>query len=411
MYVEDLVLRLACDDKYLFEPTIIQGNGWETNFVSSLSTQISRGNALTEKQATLAQRIIKKYQASLEVYFQRSIDVDNPVYKQPFRKISNEKSVKIEMSNGNKVIAVRFAYDADIIKQIQEYLNNHSWKSFNYNNVLKGHIAEWNPDSKAWSFCLREDNILWIANNLLPKGFQPDETFNQFLTEINSVMENMFDHAPHCTKVDSKFTFKNVSQRVPVKETEHVLDFLFTAKNYGVTAWDDNIDQELNSLSLSPITQILLNSTNPIYVDSNSFTIEEFTDIIKFGGPLLIIIPGGSEVQHTIAWHKLANRCGINNEDISVLFRMPNESHGEFNSYVKANELNNEITDSTKLVFVSTKIPKPLVKSGLKFNSVINLGYYRDLHFSMSVLLQSTPNIVYYNNKQPHGVNICPQQN
>jgi hypothetical protein len=63
-----------------------------------------------------------------------------------------------------------------------------------------------------------------------------------------------------------------------------------------------------------------------------------------------------------------------------------------------------------KIVFASIKIPKPLVKSELRFNTVINLGYYRDLHYSMSVLLQSTPNIVYYNNKHPHGVNVCPQQ-
>jgi hypothetical protein len=148
-----------------------------------------------------------------------------------------------------------------------------------------------------------------------------------------------------------------------------------------------------------------------LFVDCTLYDVEQFENLVKFGGPTLIIVPGGIEGNHTRRWHESALKWGIDNSDMTVLFRMPNESHGTFNAYIKEHQLNNEVHENTKVVFVSTKIPKPLIKSGLKFNTVINLGYYKDLHYSMSVLLQSTPNIVYYNNKHPHGVNVWPQQN
>jgi hypothetical protein len=64
--------------------------------------------------------------------------------------------------------------------------------------------------------------------------------------------------------------------------------------------------------------------------------------------------------------------------------------------------LNNPVDENTKVVFVSTKITKPLVKSGVKFKTVINLGYYNYLHFTMSAAVDNAQNLVYYSMKQPN---------
>ena len=159
------------------------------------------------------------------------------------------------------------------------------------------------------------------------------------------------------------------------------------------------------------VTKMLLNTTKPLYVDSGIHEVDEFQSLVMYGGPVLVIIPGGSEFEHLFRWHRTASRWGIAEKDMSVMFRVPNNNGGTVNQYIKDNNLNNEIHADTKLVFVSTKLPKPLIKSGLRFNTVLNLGYYRDLHFSMSVVLNSTTNVCYYNNKQPLGVNTCPLPN
>jgi hypothetical protein len=74
---------------------------------------------------------------------------------------------------------------------------------------------------------------------------------------------------------------------------------------------------------------------------------------------------------------------------------------GNLSQFVKTENLNGPVTDSTKMVFVSTKITKPLVKSGVKFNTVINLGYYNYMHFTMSTIVDNARNLVYYSTKAP----------
>lgn len=406
MYIEDLVERLVGYGKYLFEPNIIQGTGWEYNFATSVANQISNGNALTEKQATMAVRILKKYQRELEAYFNKPIDLDHPVYRNPFRRITEEKSIKIEKVNDEHYIVVRFPYNQEIIKLFQEYINASDWKSIRWGQVLKQQIGQWNPEIKAWAFSLREENILWLDNNIVRLGFETDETFKEYVKDIRSVLDNIYDHAPCVVKENGEYRYANVSSRVTPFTSDNVLQVLFEAKNAGITAWTEEVDEDLNKCRPSPITSAFLSTPKALFVDNESYGISHFEDIIKYAGPILIIIPGGSETQHTMKWHQQIREWGIPSGKMSVMFRMPNESHGTFNKYVKDNLLNNEITEDTQVVFVSTKIPKPLIKSGLRFNTVLNLGYYRDLHFSMSVLLNSTTNVCYYNNKQPLGVDV-----
>ena len=412
MFVEDLILRLGCADKYIFEPEIIDtGNTWEKTFSQSVASQLQSGNTLTEKQAAMAVKIVKKYQTSLEAYFQQPLDLTNPVFKKSFRKISNEKTIKIENINGEKKIVVRFAYDEKLIKSIQQYVSNTSWKSVMYANPLKAHIGEWNIDLKAWVFGLREDNILWLETNLVNTGFDTDSNFKEFVAEINHALDNMLEYVPHVSKQDNEYILRNASKNISIKDSNNVIEYLISAKNRGITAWDNSVSNDLDAITLDPITTTIINSVDPIFIDSTIYNIDQFENLVKFGGPILIIVPGGNEIHHTRLWHEAALKWGIDSSQMCVLFRMPNESHGSFNAYIKEHNLNNDIHPDIKIVFASIKIPKPLVKSELRFNTVINLGYYRDLHYSMSVLLQSTPNIVYYNNKHPHGVNVCPQQN
>lgn len=405
MYVEDLVERLVGYGKYLFEPNIIQGTGWEYNFATSVANQLSNGNSLTEKQATMAVRILKKYKIELEAYYGKPIDLDNPVFRNPFRQITEEKSIKIEEHNGQKSILVRFAYNQELVKTFQEYVNASDWKN-RWGQVIKSEVAGWDHDVKAWVFALKEENIIWLQNNIVEKGFSTDDTFKEYVEEITNVVENMYDFAPHVIKEDGKYKYKNVSHRVKPIESDNVLEVLFTAKSAGITAWNEEVHADYKQATRSAVTQALLNTTKPLFVDSTEHKLSALEDFVKYAGPILVIIPGGSEVEHTMKWHQAAQDWGIPSSQMSVMFRMPNESHGPFNKYVKDNMLNNDVHENTKIVFVSTKIPKPLIKSGIKFNSVLNLGYYRDLHFSMSVLLNSTTNVCYYNNKQPHGVNV-----
>jgi len=67
---------------------------------------------------------------------------------------------------------------------------------------------------------------------------------------------------------------------------------------------------------------------------------------------------------------------------MTVMFRVDNITNKAFNDYVRDNKLNTPIRKDMKVVFVSRRIKKPLVKSGIDFGLVIScdpLGSHQSL--------------------------------
>jgi hypothetical protein len=83
---------------------------------------------------------------------------------------------------------------------------------------------------------------------------------------------------------------------------------------------------------------------------------------------------------------------------MSVLFRLSAESGQKFNDFVKNEGLNGPITPETKVVFISTKLPKPLLKSGIKFNTIINLGYAM-AHYTIKEYSRNHQNFINFDQK------------
>jgi hypothetical protein len=139
MFVETLIQRLACGDTFLFEPELVSP-GWEKNFVESLATQLSSGNTLTEKQAALSIRLLKKYQIPLEAFFKTKIDLDNPVFAHPFRKLFIEKTLLQEYVDLTKSTKTKEDSDESIHKEnfIKFLSDSRDWAFSYIESVQKG---------------------------------------------------------------------------------------------------------------------------------------------------------------------------------------------------------------------------------------------------------------------------------
>jgi hypothetical protein len=236
---------------------------------------------------------------------------------------------------------------------------------------------------------------------LLGKEFQADDEFILLYTQIKEVHESIESILPMLVETSSGFEIKNAHQKVKQPETKNLIKALFLARDHGITYWDDEIDLRIKN-ELNPITTAVISSVgrNHVWFDSTKVSIDDFSDLINYGGPALVIIPGGSGIEQMRQWNEFATRLSITPEEMSVMFRLPNDQ-AEFNIYVKENNLNNPVSEKTKIVFVSTKITKPLIKSGVKFNTIINLGYYQYMHFTMSTVVENAQNLVYYSMKEP----------
>ena len=134
-------------------------------------------------------------------------------------------------------------------------------------------------------------------------------------------------------------------------------------------------------------TKTLINSQNTV--------IECLEPLVKYMSPCLFVIPGGSEVEKLIMAYSFLNRLGIPDQEMSVMFRLPSMEGGDFNNFVKYHNLNSPITEETKIVFVGTKFPKSILKSKIKFNSVINLGQH-SAHHTIQEFMSNHENVVVF---------------
>jgi len=115
--------------------------------------------------------------------------------------------------------------------------------------------------------------------------------------------------------------------------------------------------------------------------------------IIKKLGPTLFIVPGGAELNKLQLAYDLLRGMALPEKNISVLFRLSNENGKNFNEFVKNHQLNNPISEETSVVFVSNKLPKTIKKSGIRFNSVVNMGY-NSAHYTLREFIKDHQNLV-----------------
>jgi hypothetical protein len=109
--------------------------------------------------------------------------------------------------------------------------------------------------------------------------------------------------------------------------------------------------------------------------------------------PVLIIIPGGSEMEKLKELVTFLNSVGIKNQEMSVLFRTAGENSAKFSSYVRENLLNLPISGNTKVFFISHKMRKSIVAANVYFNCVINFNAV-NVHTTLQRYLMWQHNVI-----------------
>ena len=56
-------------------------------------------------------------------------------------------------------------------------------------------------------------------------------------------------------------------------------------------------------------------------------------------------------------------------------------------------------------MFVSGKLPKPLIESGIRFNSVVNVGF-NNAHYTLKEYAKNHQNVVYFELEKQQGLDF-----
>lgn len=365
MTIEDLIETAAGIHRINTKP--INMGLYHTKPITDMALQVYSGRALTQRQANYAISILLKYKNQLTASIGKDVIpmLDSPVYRKAFRALSNKT---VTISPQDLTINVEFPYDDSIIEKIRQYRNEF------FSKKSSGFITSdilW--DEKHWVFSLKEENIKFIASELIPLGFTADDLFTEYLEQIRQVEKDFEQYVPMLTYESGKFLYKNASANLPALDTSDIEEALFRAKQAGISIWDDSVDHIISTSAIDPITMCIIKSCDIISVP-NSYPITTLVPSLTHSTRCLFVIPGGNELEPVMAAVSLLKTMSITAAEISVLFRLPNTTNKDFNQYIKDSGLNNPVSDTTRAVFIMGKLPKSLCESNMHFDVIVTMG-------------------------------------
>jgi hypothetical protein len=382
MHIEDLIERLAGSGNFIFT-TPIPLSSFDDKIIHSFSHQIMTGNAFTKKQRELALKLVNKYKKSLKQ--ELSIDIESilkaPSFRMPERTISSAKQISINLdSQGIKTIFVKFPYDNALVEMIKDFRK----RSIN----IERSLIAWNSEQRVWEFGLSEGNILFLSS-FLDHGFVADEQFIEFLNEIKIIVGNIEGYVPMLVRTGDQFTFVNLPSNVHNETYSNLTEALLSARRRGVSCWDDQVNSVLKSQYKESVINFFENKSE----EQRNNSLADFQEIIKYSKNVLFVIPGGHELKILRPVHQLLKTIQNDFDNISVLFRLDSGLGTVFNDYVKENSLNQPLTNDTKYIFVSGKLPKTIVESNKYFDLVFQFGL-NSAHYGLKKFVKLHQNVI-----------------
>ena len=377
MYIEDIILALVTS------PHIATMNAYDSKLISSFSSQIFNGSGLSEKQGSLSVKILKKQSTNLNTILRQDVTMflDIPKFRTQLRTINNIKSMSIVAHETySKVIKVKFPFNETIVNKIRKEKQN-----FNF--------ANWDPTEKVWEFALTEQALLFLGTIADEDNFIVYEEFKEYQKQIADIKNNIDRYIPMVVSEGKNLKFVNIPDYIKQPTSSSVIETLFHARQLGIFTWDEHIANSTEWESASSITKKFLQTDPMETIELEEDSLCLLNDILINMTPTLFVIPGGSELEKLETSLAFLKSNNVANENISVMFRLPKETGEKFNEFVKDNKLNSPIHANTKAVFVSGKIPKPIIEKNIHFNSVINFNFY-NIHHSIKNLVLWHNNVI-----------------
>jgi hypothetical protein len=377
MFIEDLIQKL-----YFLNFGI---NQFDLSIIRSLYNQYSMGTSFTEKQGNLAISLLKKHKSILSSTMNQDISMflDNPVFKKRFRIINTHKLIDIvDHPTFKRAIRVSFPYDEKLIN------------AFNKEKPMLNNVI-WDNENKVWLFNLHEKNITFLNTLITEFNFIADDEFKNYVSQLNYINENLDKYITLISKVNDDYVLLNSPTNVDPTLGQELVPSLFAARKKGFFVWDDNIAQELSALENFDIVKSYLSSTpdKKFLVNLESTPLTSLETILKNLLPCLVIIPGGSELRLLEKNYNFLKTIGFDDSELSVLFRLSNDTDKNFNEYIKQNNLNNGINDKVKLFFISNNIPKTIIEHNINFNSILNYNYFSP-HYKLKDFITHHHNVI-----------------
>lgn len=380
MYIEDIISLLVNSSFDL--------NDFDHKMLTSFQIQISTGYSLTYKQAKVVISILNRQKSKIEHLLSRNIDIflENPNFKLGLREISQRKYISIRNGGpNNREIRLEFPYSEEIIKKIRDFSTTKTY----------GLKPAWVKEEKSWIFSLEESNLKFLLNLSKLYQFEFDDLISNLFDQIDQIEKNIDFYLPMVKLDNGLVKFHNFPEKYENTRQDDIIGSLFLAREHAIDTWDDAIDNYISVNNNFNILKEFLN-TDPgeiFHLKPEKSAFFALSQIVKYMSPCLVIISGGIEQEQINKSVNFLQSTGIRNEEMSVLFRLPNKIGETFNEFIRKQKLNNPVDQNTKIIFISTKLPKLILEQKINFKMILTFNLHS--HFSVKNFIKNHQNVIY----------------
>jgi len=369
----------------------------DLHIMNSISRQVFKGVALTDRQLILIKEKLYLYQDQF-IDTQHNFDIAIENLRLPLRQINREKYIKIVSSSSVPEIAsrihngpwikIRFPFAKKLIILVDALLKNKS-EYFHH------------PGSHEHYLKLTEQSVYDIVSIFKNKEFKIDDELINIHLQLDEMKNNKENFIPGIYN----FKLKNLNDRaishmistIGKPSKDNLALYKDRNKYYGIHHFDQN-DLDDSIFNLTPLSQKIVNrKMRIVLIKKSKYTFssiaESLLELNRF--PLIVLLSDINPLSDLIQIHNAFNGFISNNEQ-SVLFRLDNTDNSEFNHYIKRNNLNSPLDKSLKVVYINNnKIPKPLLKTEWQGSTVLSMSSFR-MNTKVKVLVDEMDLVIQY---------------
>lgn len=341
---------------------------------------------LTQNQANLLVKILKKYQSVAEHHNLSCKDyLDNPQWKRPFRILDLTRKIFLKHQENNELIiclkfpfALKESFDLEFPSRSNDYV-----------------ISTWDVEEKIRKIPFDHINIVHLHDWAKQNHFEFSEDFLSLVNLVENFWNIEEKISPHSVIFDNFVVLINSTQDADEyfekNRSGNIEQDLFLAKSM-------NFPLKLNTKPKTTIEKICAVEKNIFWIKE----IEKFFQLCeKIQGKICVLIDRASERE---TWLKkfveIAEKYPTERESIRVCFRDDKHDRGNFNQWVKDNRLGGSVNSGKYLIF-ENKPAKWLFKDNVDVKIIVTNNLYSNSNAWVNDWLASHPCVIHLSDVRP----------
>lgn len=381
-FVEDLFLEFArCNSIHGFV-----GHPTDYRAVVNFTNIISNHESLTQSQANLILKILKKYIVQART---NNIDygslLDEPRWKHSFRILDLSKKIFVAKNEDNQVIlCLKFPFG----------LKDSFLQFFGHKNSSHD-LSSWDHEEKIRKINVKDVNLIHLYEWGKENGFEFDEKFLNLVFEAENAWENEDKITPHSIIFENQAVLMNSNQDADNFFEKHstgdLYNDLFLAKSM-------NFPLENYSDFKHPIEKIAASKSNIFWIKEN-FDFFKVYEHVK--GKICVILDRAASRED---WLKKfiddSEKFGVNRNEIKICFRDGKHDQGNFNQWIKEKGLGGNVSDGKLLIFEG-KPAKWLFRDNVDVKIIVTNNLFSNSTLWVNDWMKSHPCVIFLSEHKP----------